>query len=387
MQKRAFSLCPPCAARLSSKAARKLASKASRDSECHICRGLLSKMPQLLSEALSRAGQFEWGSFSVSSSFPRHVFVREEEMATFLPPGEFSSLKNSVNAQLIADISHSSGKPSSQRSADAIFQFDFANAKADAKPTPIYIFGHYLKLSRQVCQSRWHCSECRGKGCAECKGSGVNYPSVEGELAKILLPAFGAQSCALHASGREDVDVRALGSGRPFVLELKNPRKRSADMQAIEDSFASNEKVRAAGLALVGPHFIDAVCGSHFDKEYSALVSAERLLSQKDADALSSLSRALIFQQTPKRVMSRRADLLRKRRVHSVSAECAEGGKLRLRIFAEAGTYIKELISSDGGRTKPSVSEILGCKAVCEELDVSGIRDYFLETVSRLLQI
>jgi len=27
------------------------------------------------------------------------------------------------------------------------------------------------------------------------------------------------------ASGREDVDVRMLGSGRPFVIELINPRR------------------------------------------------------------------------------------------------------------------------------------------------------------------
>ena len=72
----------------------------------------------------------------------------------------------------------------------------------------------------------------------------------------------------------------------------------------------------------------------------------------------------------------------RKRKVYAVSASCEQGSHLRLRIFAEAGTYIKEFINSDGGRTKPSVSELLGCKAVCEELDVTGIRDYFLETVS-----
>ena len=32
--------------------------------------------------------------------------------------------------------------------------------------------------------------------------------------------------------------------------------------------------------------------------------------------------------------------------------------------------YIKELVSSDSGRTKPSFAEILGTEAICIELDV-----------------
>jgi len=339
-------------------------------------------LQHLAEQALAAAKDFEWQTFSVSSSFPKSVFVREQHIADYFPPEQFSSIKNSANAQIISQISSLSGKANSQRFADIVFGIDAANGKANAKPLPVYIFGHYLKLSREVCQSRWQCSNCGGKGCSECRGSGMNYPSVEDELGKVLAPAFGAVSCSLHASGREDVDVRALGTGRPFVLELKNPKKRHADLRALEQAFSANRRVQVIGLRSVRPTFIDAVCNSHFDKEYSALVSADRLLSQKDADAVQRLSGALLFQQTPKRVMARRADMVRKRQVHKISAECAPGGKLRLRIFAEAGTYIKELISSDGGRTKPSVSEILSCKAACDELDVVAIHDYFLETVA-----
>lgn len=36
---------------------------------------------------------------------------------------------------------------------------------------------------------------------------------------------FGADEVLLHGSGREDIDVRMLGRGRPFILEFKNPKK------------------------------------------------------------------------------------------------------------------------------------------------------------------
>ena len=39
-------------------------------------------------------------------------------------------------------------------------------------------------------------------------------------------------------------------------------------------------------------------------------------------------------------------------------------------VECEGGLYIKELISGDEGRSKPSVSEILGIDAQCIQLDV-----------------
>lgn len=40
------------------------------------------------------------------------------------------------------------------------------------------------------------------------------------------------------ASGREDVDVRMLGSGRPFYIKIENPKQR----QFSADQFMQVEK-------------------------------------------------------------------------------------------------------------------------------------------------
>ena len=44
-------------------------------------------------------------------------------------------------------------------------------------------------------------------------------------------------------------------------------------------------------------------------------------------------------------------------------------------IKTEGGLYIKELISGDEGRSHPNVSEILGVKAICEQLDVIEVSE------------
>ncbi len=373
---------------------------AERGEECFICQGALSALPSLVDAALTQSVGFEWETFSVSSSFSRAMLMREAEVATSLLPGEFTSLKNDTNARLSEQVAKASGKKNDQRAADASFEFDFTSKKAVARPVQLYIHGHYIKLARGFCQSRWHCSECGGNGtraaarlrpsaaadggavaCDSCKGSGMNYPSVEEEIGKVLAPAFGASGCTLHASGREDVDVRCLGGGRPFVAELASPKKRKASLGSLEREFAKNENVRAIGLRFVHKAFIDSVCNSHFEKEYEAIVSGDRALTAADAKKVAALSGTALSQHTPTRVLARRTDMLRKRTVYKISAQAIEGGKLKLHILAEAGTYIKEFIHSDEGRTTPSVSSVLKCKAACDSLDVVGIHDYFLETV------
>ena len=49
---------------------------------------------------------------------------------------------------------------------------------------------------------------------------------------------------------------------------------------------------------------------------------------------------------------------------------------LELLIECEGGLYIKELISGDENRSKPSVSEILGTSARCVQLDVMHVNIY-----------
>src|SRR5262249_13749108 len=86
-----------------------------------------------------------------------------------------------------------------------------------------------------------------------------------------------------------------------------------------------------------------------------------------------------LLQQTPSRVSHRRADLVRHRKVKHLEVVNLDGNRATILVKAEAGTYIKELISGDGGRTKPSVAGELGIKAECRRLEVTMIDDGFLD--------
>jgi tRNA pseudouridine synthase 10 len=164
----------------------------------------------------------------------------------------------------------------------------------------------------------------------------------------------------------------------------------------VEREIGNSNEVAVVDLRIVGRAFVEMVTESHFDKTYEADVEFGRNLVDEDIDKIRSLEGVTILQQTPKRVAHRRANLVRHRKIKHVEVVEYETQNPRLEtedpklgiqnpklatitIRAEAGTYIKELISGDGGRTKPSISELLNTKAECKKLNVSGMDDGFLD--------
>ena len=85
------------------------------------------------------------------------------------------------------------------------------------------------------------------------------------------------------------------------------------------------------------------------------------------------LSGALIKQQTPLRVLHRRADLTRERYIYEVKVKKVSLKRAELNVRCQGGLYVKELVSGDEGRTMPNVSELLGNRAKPLKLDVLNV--------------
>jgi len=71
----------------------------------------------------------------------------------------------------------------------------------------------YNKYSRELSQTPWIID-----------GERKSDYSVEEHICEPLNKFVLASEWRFSASGREDVDVRMLGTGRPFVVEMINPR-------------------------------------------------------------------------------------------------------------------------------------------------------------------
>ncbi|MFH0817467.1 MAG: tRNA pseudouridine(54/55) synthase Pus10, partial [Candidatus Micrarchaeota archaeon] len=273
-------------------------------------------------------------------------------------------------------LKKSLGKAFSFDSPDIIILLDFEENEVKVSISPLFIYGHYKKFSREISQTKWPC-DCRN-GCEECKGTMFKYSSVEDLISAPLLNAFKAKSEKFHGAGREDIDARMLGDGRPFVFELEGPLKRNVDLKSLQDSINSefHEKIELSRLSFAPPKMVETVKMARLEKSYKALVQTTSPISRQK---LSKIPRVVkLKQQTPNRVLHRRSDLERLRSVRVTNCKQLGPTSFELTMNTDSGTYVKEFISGDGGRTKPSISELLGVPAVCAELDVIGISHFFV---------
>lgn len=74
--------------------------------------------------------------------------------------------------------------------------------------------------------------------------------SVEEIIASYIYEATSCHACTLHGCGREDIDVRCLGNGRPFCLQILQARKIVTDVMLVEITADINQCQR--GLNIYG---------------------------------------------------------------------------------------------------------------------------------------
>ncbi len=202
------------------------------------------------------------------------------------------------------------------------------------------------------------------------------YPeSVEELIAHEFMVELEGKEHAFHGMGREDIDARMLGNGRPFVLEIKEPKRRHFDPKEMErrvNEFAKG-KVEVSDLRPSSKDEVRRIKASRSEKTYVVEVIFESDVDEEKLKKALAMLEGDIEQRTPRRVAHRRADLVRKRRALSVKLLQLEGRKARIEVRGEAGLYIKELMHGDEGRTNPSLAGVLGVLCKVESLDVVEI--------------
>ena len=242
----------------------------------------------------------------------------------------------------------------------------------------LYFESRYRKLRRGLPQTIFWCPTCKGdrrrrEGCEPCQGFGkLTKESVQELIGRRMLPAFGARTGRFHGAGREDIDVLMLGRGRPFVFEVIGARNPRVDLEALRQEIEQRAE-GAIELAPFVPVRKDRVAywkQTNFEKVYRAEVVLGAEPASLDAAAAFS---GPVMQRTPQRVAHRRADLDREREVKVLSLQRIADLRLELRMQCQHGTYVKEFISGDEGRTTPSLASLLGVDARCDVLDVEEI--------------
>jgi tRNA pseudouridine synthase 10 len=351
---------------LCSRCSQRLGLPETEGSPCEVCGNVLEDLT--LVEGISP--NFEYETFNVGIVMPPDAIRREGEIVAEYQLRGVRSFKTEFNKELREILSARLCKEVDLESPDVVFEVNFVKSRVFYHIKSLTLYGRYNKYDRTIPQTKWHCKVCRGKGCERCGYTGKMYPtSVEEIIAEPLLAVTQGRESRFHGAGREDIDVRMLGDGRPFVIEIISPKRRTLDLPALEAAINEDERIRVRELKSCDKSLVEIVKNGKFRKTYCAITDINLTIDEikKIEDELVGE----IEQRTPIRVSHRRSDLIRERKVYKVIGKNSKTTELE--IYCDGGLYIKELISGDEGRTIPSVSQLLNKQVLCKQLDVIKI--------------
>ena len=434
---------------------------------CPFCENLFEEAPLLAELIYESIGERDCSRLQLGARIPKDQTESEDHLRKRFGAGGSAPLKSSLVEEVARQLGElGMGQNLVVEKPEILALFDVLTLTVELDIRSHYVYGRYRKLERGIPQTKWPCRACKGRGCEKCDYTGLQYSSsVQALIGDPLLELFGSEEHAFHGMGREDIDVRCLGRGRPFVIELKKPYKRDVDMNLIMDAINSSaenrlevsdmrpsnrsEVVRVkdtpAEKSYTIRYKIEPITQSNFDEltqvmeipsnnqernkrrknhhrrrkpepepeveiDYSSMKKAElvelceqkglaksgtkdvlieRLSTFKEAtlplpekdyimEIMTNLQGCTLAQRTPERVAHRRADKIRKRKVLETSNPSIkedEDGNLvaEFSLRCESGTYVKETVHGDGGRTQPSIASLIKAKCTVEWLDVADI--------------
>lgn len=96
-----------------------------------------------------------------------------------------------------------------------------------------------------------------------------------------------------------------------------------------------------------------------------------------------SLSHPQIVQQTPTRVAHRRSDLARTKSIRKLRLKLVPGNARMavLDLECSGGTYVKEFVHGDDGRTNPSLSSLLALAAGSVQIIQLDVTQVFMDWI------
>lgn len=352
---------------------------------CHLCNNIFSEIEKYAKKSIEVLEGIEFNNFLVGSTPDSQIINKEDKFKAEFNILEAESFKSHFNRVVGKILMEELNKPPEFNNPDVLLVYfigyELFSVKLNLKS--LFIFGRYNKLMRGIPQTHWFCRNCMGKGCKICNFTGKQYLiSVEELLSPEFIKESEAKDSKFHGAGREDIDVRMLGLGRPFILELRDPKIRKLDLSKIEKIVNRNnkKKVRIQNLRYSSKREVVRLKTEAKDtkKVYKSLVGSDNKISkEKFEEKLNKLKNTFenqeIHQRTPNRVSHRRADKIRKKYVYKIEGKYVKSNLFEFTIKTQGGTYIKELINGDDGRTSPSFSEIFKTPLTCKELDVLEI--------------
>jgi len=334
--------------------------------ECFICGGFFERIDDVAKSVAEALSVYEFESFSIGLSAPSEWVEREDLIRSEFKLQGRRNVKSDASHKLVSKLAKLLKKPINRLKPDVVAVLDVASGAVKVDARSIFLFGRYTKSRRGLPQKQPRCEICRGRGCPECDYTGkIKGLSVEHLINQYLLKILQGAKTTFRWFGGEDERSLVLGAGRPFYVEVHNPKKRHLPTLTLPANLGYGVKLTQLTLLDDKPEKVPS-----FKLKVLARVFFQ---SKPDKKVVKNLPTLIEVQQASLR---KRKTYVKK--IYSPTIRLV-GNRGYIRFICDGGLSIKRFLTGVGEPITPNLPFLLGVNVEVDEEKPFDILDVLVE--------
>jgi tRNA pseudouridine synthase 10 len=129
---------------------------------CFLCESKFQTLDVLTKKALNTVAKYEYTTFLVGIELPFAIEEREDEFKATFNVSYGESIRHEFSRLLGKRIAELTGKTAEYKKPDIAVIVNPLTEQVKLQVNPLFVAGRYRKLVRDIPQSKWFCSNCRG---------------------------------------------------------------------------------------------------------------------------------------------------------------------------------------------------------------------------------
>lgn len=329
---------------------------------CYICRNFFrGTLPSIVDKILN-SEMFKSTTcilpIDIGTRLPFFFYENEDYIRSMFQIKGTSGIKTQINLLIREEIRKNKkcaiDHVNPELKFDVVIENDLSFS-INCKAREFYLLGRYIKLGRGIAQKdkNWMKKDCQNF----CKLTDKDEKSIEHSIRKSVWTEYNAEDMKITWTGSEDKYSLVLGSGRPFIVKVINPKIKGLDEKKVL------EKDVELYFRKINHDEID------YYSKYRILVTVFVKLDEKvrNIGHFQSLLETLNGEVTF-RVKNRKTI----RNIYFAKLVSAEDDKLEISLDMDNGIPIKQFV---GGNEpiEPCLSNTLETKCECIYFDIHDV--------------
>jgi tRNA pseudouridine synthase 10 len=342
---------------------------------CHICSGLMHKTDLVVQKIRnSLSDDYHFNTFLIGVTLPSSLYEKEDQIrARFKIRG-----RENIKSQLVRDLRKKFRKYTNKQIdfsyPDVTVNLQFRKESElgiDIQKRSMIIFGRYIKKNRGIPQragglykSHTQSNTSLTVNSSSPHGSticSIEDTSIQSLISKEILGITRGQALKFSWIGSEDKNSLVLGSGRPFVVQVRNPKTLHLNVNKLDFpryGLSVNLESLSKKLSEQPVQFI---------AKTRIIIQTPRQLVKEEVLKIRSLTNSVISFRNQKKLHRTST-----KRIYSLDVVKQDNRICELYLVADGGLTIKQFVE---GREciNPNVSTVVNLRCECLMFDVLDI--------------